>query len=376
MQPFYVMELLEKAQGLEREGKDIVHLEIGEPDFPTPKLIRNAAIRAIDEGKTFYTHSLGLPELRERIAKHYSKTRGVSVSAERVVVTNGTSGAFFLLGAVLLDRARNLVIPDPGYPCYKNFGTLLDASVVPVPVSEKSHFEVLPEQLKTLGIADFLLLICSPSNPTGAVYSETSLLQLHGAVSRQKGIMVVDEIYSGLTYGPCTPSALSFGDDIIVVDGFSKTFAMTGWRLGWMVVPSWLLRPLQTVAQSVFISPPTVSQYAGICAFDAVDEVASMKEEYQRRRDFLLPRLKQIGFEIPVSPEGAFYIYAGIEKWGIDSMEFAERALAEAQVAITPGYDFGIYRAANHIRIAYANSIERLEEGCNRLSVWLTGLSQ
>jgi len=374
IKPFYVMELLEEAQVLERSGEDIVHMEIGEPDFATPLSIREAAIRAIEDGRTFYTHSLGLTDLRERIARFYLEKRGLPVSPERVVVTNGTSGAFFLLAASLLDRKRHLIISDPGYPCYRNFGTLLDSPTVALPVSRESAFQIRPDQLKSIRVRSPLLMVCSPANPTGTVYSAGSLEGLANGIARKRGLMVVDEIYSGLCYKDEFPSALSISDDIVVVDGFSKTFAMTGWRLGWMVVPQALIRPIQRIAQNVFISPSTVAQYAALAALDATEEVDAMKRAYVERRAFLFPRLKEIGFELPAWPDGAFYIYASIEKWGMDSMVFVERALREAKVAITPGYDFGSHRAGSHVRFSYATKTDRLAEGCRRLGEWVSSL--
>jgi aspartate/methionine/tyrosine aminotransferase len=315
-----------------------------------------------------------LPELRERIARFYFEDRGVEVSSERIVMTAGTSGAFFLLGAVLLDRARGLAVSDPGYPCYRNFATLLDANVVSIPVQASMGFLIDPVQVSCLADKDRLLLICSPSNPTGALYEGRALESLYQAIAGRGGMMAVDEIYSGLTYGESPCSALSVSDEIIVIDGFSKTYAMTGWRLGWMVVPRNLVRPIQKIAQNVFISAPTIAQHAALAAFDARDEIEGMRRTYEKRRDFLVPRLKDMGFRIPVKPQGAFYIYADIERWGIDSMRFSERALDEARVAVTPGYDFGVFQAGSHVRFSYANSIERLKEGCERLEEWLSHL--
>jgi aspartate/methionine/tyrosine aminotransferase len=374
--PFYVMELLEKAREMEARGEHVVHMEIGEPDFPTPALVKDAAIEAILSDRTFYTHSLGLPELRQLIADRYQKKHGVRVSPERVVITSGTSGAFLLLCSVLLEEGRTLALSDPGYPCYKNFAALFDADVLHVPVSEETRFEVTEQELVASGKgrAPDLLIISNPANPTGTVYREETIIALKRALAKSNGTLVVDEIYQGLTYGRTARTALSLSDRIIVVDGFSKAFAMTGWRLGWMVVPDELVRPIQIVAQNVFIAPPTLSQYAALKAFDAVQETAHMRKTYEERRDFLLPELTRLGFRIPVKPEGAFYIYAGIEKWGIDSRAFADRALQEAKVALTPGYDFGSFRAGSHVRFSYATSIENLKLGCDRLALWLKTL--
>ncbi len=371
IQPFYVMEILEKAKELEARGEDVIHMEIGEPDFATPDSVKEAAIKAIEDDKTFYTHSLGLPELRKKIAEYYLKNDGIKISPDKVIITDGTSGALFLIFSVLIDRGKVLGIPDPGYPCYKNFGHLVDAQILPIQVSGETRFEITKDHLCDLKKPPDFLIIASPSNPTGTIYKEETLFDLYAYLRDNKSVLIVDEIYSGLSYNKKIKSALSISEDIIVVNGFSKTYAMTGWRLGWMVVPEELVRPIQKVAQNLFISPPTISQHAALKVFDAVKELEEMRETYMKRRDFLLPALKRLGFNILVKPEGAFYIYAGIEKWGKDSMEFVEKALTEAKVALTPGYDFGSFKAGSHIRFSYANSLENLKKGCERLEKWL-----
>lgn len=372
--PFYVMELLEKAKEMEAQGEDIVHMEVGEPDFTTPQLVKDEAIKAIISGETYYTHSLGITELRQKISTFYKKGEGLTISPERIVITNGTSGAFLLLAAVLLERGRTLAISDPGYPCYRNFALLADAEILTLPVSAETGYQIVPEQIVNLKTGPDVLILCNPSNPTGSIYHEETIAQLHQIISYRDGALVVDEIYGGLTYGQMLRTALHLGDDIIVVNGFSKTHAMTGWRLGWMVVPRELVRPIQKIAQNVFISPPSISQRAALHAFDVDEDLAKMLRTYWERRDFMVPRLRELGFSVPIDPDGAFYVYAGIDKWSLDSMEFVERALAEAKVAITPGYDFGSYMAGSHIRFSYANSLERLKEGCHRLEKWLQAL--
>jgi aspartate/methionine/tyrosine aminotransferase len=372
--PFYVMELLEKAKAMEARGEDIIHMEVGEPDFATPLSIKEEAIRAIRDNRTFYTHSLGLPELREKIAEYYERIEHVRVSPERVLITNGTSGAFLLLFTTLLEKGRILAVSDPGYPCYRNFGTLVDAEILSLPVSEGTRFEITVECLGSTDVTPQLLIISNPSNPTGVVYREETIYELYKFISSKGSQLIVDEIYSGLTYGRKAKTSLSISEDVIVVNGFSKAYAMTGWRLGWMVVPPALVRPIQKIAQNVFISPPSISQYAAIYAFDEADELEKMRKTYEERRDFMLPQLKGLGFSIPVDPEGAFYIYAGIDKWGLDSMEFVEKALREARVALTPGYDFGSYKAGSHVRFSYANNMNRLKAGCERLEKWLKTL--
>jgi len=372
--PFYVMELLEKAKELERKGEHIVHMEVGEPDFGTPSAISESAIDAIRNNRTFYTHSLGIRELRETIAEQYYKTDGIYVSHERVIITNGTSGAFLLLCAVLLDNRRTLAVSDPGYPCYKNFALIVGSKVIPVHVDENTSFEVTVEHLGVLKKTPDVLLISTPANPTGNIYREKTMKDLHRYITSKGKVLIVDELYNGLYYKDRPRSALTVSDDIIVINGFSKTHAMTGWRLGWMVVPEDLIRPIQKVAQNVFISPPSISQYAALKAFSVKKDLETMRKTYLKRRDFMVPRLKAMGFDIPIDPEGAFYIYAGIDKWGIDSMEFVERALIEARVALTPGYDFGSYKAGSHIRFSYANSLDMLKLGCERLEKWLKTL--
>lgn len=372
--PFYVMELLEEAKRMEAAGEDVVHMEIGEPDFSTPDRIKEAALRAIQDNRTFYTESLGLPQLRERIAQHYLDSQGAEVSPKRIVITSGTSGAFCLLSAVLLGRRRSLVISDPGYPCYRNFGLLAGANLISIPVDETTGYQIKPSMLEGLKERPHLVMIANPSNPTGTLYHSDSLSVLHDSVRRLKGVLLIDEIYQGLTYEGEFKSGVAIADDIIVVDGFSKVYAMTGWRLGWMVVPEDLVRPLQKVSQNVYISAPTISQHAAMAAFDAGDDVEKMKDKYRERRAYLMGQLGKLGFELPAIPQGAFYVYAGIQRWNLDSMLFVRRALSEARVAVTPGYDFGVYRAGQFVRFSYATDIVKLQEGCRRLDKWLRTL--
>jgi len=372
--PFYVMELLEKAKAMEAVGESIVHMEIGEPDFPTPNRIKEQAIEAIRENHTFYTHSLGLPALKEKIANYYKVSDGVTVDPERIIITSGTSGAFLLLFSTLLDRHRTVGVSDPGYPCYRNAGILVDAHVKPIHVTEETRFEITKEHLIGLEKIPDVLIVSTPSNPTGIVYREETLIELCNIMLNDGKTLVVDELYNGLIYGKRAKTVLTITDQVIVINGFSKTHAMTGWRRGWMVVPKEIIRPIHKISQNVYISPPSIAQYAAMAAFDVADDLEVMRRTYASRRDVLLPRLKDIGFYIPVDPEGAFYIYADIGKWGIDSMVFVERALNEAKVALTPGYDFGSFKADSHIRFSYANKLEMLEEGCRRLEVWLSSL--
>lgn len=368
--PFYVMELLEKARMMELQGHSIIHMEVGEPGFETPGNIKAAAIEALSQGKTFYTHSLGIPELRQAISDNYAASYRVKVPPDRVIITNGSSGAFTLLFNALLEPGRSLSLSDPGYPCYRNIASLTDCAIEPIHVSAEENYEVLPGHFDTVNPPD-VLIIANPSNPTGTVYRPETIAALHGRLSKTGSLLIVDEIYSGLTYDIDFTSSACIADDIIIVSGFSKAYAMTGWRLGWMIVPPDLVRPLQKLAQNLFIAPPSVSQYAALKAFDSTEELPRMRSVYKQRRDFLIPRLRGLGFTIPRIPDGAFYIYAGIENFAMDSMVFVEKALAEAGVAITPGYDFGAFRASSHVRFSYADRLENLKEGCDRLEAWL-----
>lgn len=368
--PFYVMELLEKARAMELEGHTIIHMEVGEPGFETPGPIKQAAIAALNDGKTFYTHSLGIPELRQAISDDYAGSCGVHVPPDRIIITNGSSGAFLLAFTALLEPGRTLALSDPGYPCYKNIASLTDCTIQPIEVSAETNYEILPRSLDAIPPPD-LLVIANPSNPTGAVYRPETIVALHRRMAAAGRLLVVDEIYSGLTYDIDFSSSASISEDVILVSGFSKAYAMTGWRLGWMIVPPYLVRPIQKLAQNVFIAPPSISQYAALQAFGHSEGVAQMRALYKERRDFLIPRLRELGFVIPRVPDGAFYIYAGIEGFGMDSMTFVERALDEARVAITPGYDFGAFGASSHVRLSYADRLENLKEGCDRLEAWL-----
>ncbi len=355
---------------MELQGHRIIHMEVGEPGFETPGPIKEAAVAALNEGKTFYTHSLGIPELRRAISDDYANSCHVDIPPDRIIVTNGSSGAFTLLFAALLEPGRTLVLSDPGYPCYRNIASLTDCAIQSIRVSAENNYEILPQHLDALPSAD-LLVVANPSNPTGAVYRPETIAALHRRLSDAGALLIVDEIYSGLTYDVDFSSSACISGDIILVSGFSKAYAMTGWRLGWMVVPPNLVRPIQRLAQNLFIAPPSISQYAALKAFDDKEVLAQMCSLYKNRRDFLIPRLKGLGFVIPRIPDGAFYIYAGIDNFGIDSMAFVERALSEAGVAITPGYDFGEYGASSHVRFSYADKLDNLEEGCDRLEAWL-----
>jgi len=374
IQPFYVMELLDRAKALERAGRDVVHMEIGEPDFPTPPGVVRAGIEAIAAGEVKYTSAAGLPALREAIAGFYAERYGVEVPARRVFVTPGASGAFVLLLAGLVAQGDEVLLPDPGYPCYPNFVRLFGGEPRLAPVGAASNFQLDAAALfrhwtpATRGV-----VMASPSNPTGTLASGVALREIADFVAARGGFWLSDEIYHGLVYGARARSALEFSDQAFVVNSFSKYFGMTGWRLGWAVVPEAFVEAAERLAQNLFISAPTHSQMAALAAFspDNLAELERRRGEFERRRDFLLRELPGLGFEIPVRPDGAFYIYADCSRWTDDSFAWAWRLLEEAQVAVTPGKDFGLNEPGRYLRFAYTASQARLAEGLARIRAFL-----
>jgi (5-formylfuran-3-yl)methyl phosphate transaminase len=365
---FIVMDVLEKAQQLEREGRRIIHLEIGEPDFPTPECICEAAREAMCAGKTHYTHSLGIPELRHAIAGYYMERYGVSVEPERILVTSGTSPALFMIFAALLEAGDEIIMSDPHYPCYPNFAYFLGAQPVFVPVREEDAFQIQPGDVKALiSPRTRAVIINSPANPTGALLSDETMEGL----SKLDLPIISDEIYHGLVYGRKERSILEFMDNAFVLNGFSKRYAMTGWRLGYLIAPEQFMRPIQKIQQNLMISAGSLSQWAGLAALSSAgDDVKRMKAVYDERRRYLLGRLRTMGFGIPYEPAGAFYILANASHLSSDSYALAFELLEHAGVAVTPGIDFGA-GAEGYLRFSYANSIEQIREGCDRLKHYL-----
>lgn len=366
--PFIVMEVLERALELEKQGRRILHLEVGEPDFQTPEVIREAGIRAIRRGKTHYTHSLGHPELREAICGWYQKHYNVTVSPKRVVVTSGSSVAMLLSFASLLEPDDRVLLPDPGYPCYPKFVIAFGGTPVGIQVCEEERFQYSPKRLgAALEEGARLLVLNSPSNPTGAVSSPEDLRSLV-ELTRGRTILLSDEIYHGLVYSGRAASILEFSEEAIVINGFSKLFAMTGWRLGYAILPEYLIRPAQKLQQNLFISAPDFTQYAAIAALtEAGQEVETMRREYDRRRRFVLKALREMGLGVAQEPTGAFYVLINVSRYTSDVYRFAFRILDEAGVAVTPGVDFG-KNGEGYIRICYANSMLNLEEAMHRLA--------
>ncbi len=371
--PFIVMEILERAKELEREGKEIIHMEIGEPDLPpSPKVLE-----AIDRYKNKaqgYTHSLGVWELREAIAEYYWETYKVDISPERVIVTTGTSGAFSLIFSALFEPGDNFVFTDPGYPCYKNFCHIYCLNPITTPIGKETNYELKRQQLENLEVPFKGFLVTSPSNPVGNIYEKETIKGLAEFSEENGKLFISDEIYHGLNYEKEVHTALEFSDNAIVVNGFSKYFCMPGFRLGWVIVPENLVRKLQLVAQNLFISPPTLSQYVAIEALKDKEYLKRVREIFKRRRDYLYSELKKL-FKIEVPPEGAFYIWANIEKYSRDSLKFAYQLLETVGLAVTPGVDFGKNRTEMYIRFSYANSLDKLQKGVERLKNFLTNLN-
>ncbi|RMD68024.1 MAG: pyridoxal phosphate-dependent aminotransferase [Gammaproteobacteria bacterium] len=374
IEPFYVMALLSRARALEAQGQDIVHMEIGEPDFPTPEPVIKAGQEALVRHHTHYTPALGLAELREAIAASYQSRYGVAVPGERIVVTPGASGALLLALGALLDPGERMLMADPGYPCNRHLVHVLEGDPIGIPVDAESAYQLDFDRVErawrenTRGV-----LIASPSNPTGTLIPKEALAAIAAFVEAHGGALISDEIYHGLTYGAKAETALAFTDEAFVVNSFSKYFGMTGWRLGWLVAPEAYIPDIEKLSQNLFIAPSTPAQHAALAAF--TDETQAILEErrqiFQARRDFLVGALRSLGIRIPVVPQGAFYLYADVSPFTRDSYRFAMDLLEKAGVAVTPGRDFGFHLAHRHVRFAYTTSLERLEEGVERLRAFL-----
>ena len=370
IQPFHVMALLARARELEAEGRSIIHMEIGEPDFVTPQPVIDAGIKALQAGYTHYTPAVGLQVLRERIAEFYRVRYGVDIDPQRVIVTPGASAALQLILAAVVNPGEQVLMADPGYPCNRNFVYLLNGQPLGIPVTAASNYQPTPQQVRddwTEQVA--ALLVASPSNPTGTLLGEQTLREYHAIAAAQGGCLIVDEIYHGLVYGGQASTALAVSDEIFVVNSFSKYFGMTGWRLGWLIAPQAYVADMDKLAQNLFLAAPTIAQHAALKAFDEenINILEARRHEFRQRRDFLLPALRDIGFDIPVIPDGAFYLYANCSRFTDDSFSFSSRLLEEAGVAITPGIDFGINQPETHVRFAYTTSLENLQEGVRRL---------
>ena len=371
--PFHVMDILARAQALQAAGHDIIHLEIGEPDFATPAPIVEAGIAALRAGHTHYTGALGLTELREAIAGFYASRWQVAVEPARVVVTPGASGALLLALGLLTGPGDEVLMADPGYPCNRHFARFCEARAVNVPVDASSGFQLTLDLIERHATsATRAVLIASPSNPTGTAIAPAELARIHDWCAAHGIALIVDEIYLALTYDGIEHSAARW-DDVFVVNSFSKFFLMTGWRLGWLLAPAWAMPALERLAQNLFLAAPTPAQHAALAAFapTTLNILESCKAELRARRDFLLPALRERGFVIPVAPQGAFYLYADCSRFTSDSQAFANQLLEHAGIAATPGVDFGSHRATRHMRFAYTQPLPRLAEAMAQLDRFL-----
>ena len=409
--PFHVVELFTRARQLEAEGRDVIHMEVGEPDFPTPEPIARAAIAAIADGKTYYTEALGLPALRQAISAFYGERLGIAVPASRIAVTNGASGALNLAFACLADPGSEWLLADPGYPCNRHIIRVYEGQPRSIPVGPASNFQPTPELLRQHWTAKTAgLLVASPANPTGTLLTLPQIEALAAVCREQQGHFLVDEIYHGLTYAPnevpladapkeapladAAPepaaegaphapsatatvpghagdiSACAAGDDLWVINSFSKYFQMTGWRLGWMVIPEAYVRDVEKLAQNLVLCPSTPAQHAALAAFkpETMAILEARRGEFRQRRDFLAPALERIGFRVTARPEGAFYLYCDCSALATDSFALARDLLEKTGVAATPGLDFGSNAPERHIRFAYTTSIARLAEAVDRLA--------
>lgn len=374
LSPFHVMDILAQAKALSQQGKSIYHLEVGEPDFATAEPIINAGIDALKQYRTHYTPALGLPELREQIAGYYERKFSIEVDPRRVIITSGASGALQLAMLCLLDAGENVLLADPGYPCNQNIAQILAAEAVAVPVSADSHYQLDAESVALhWNSRTRAAMVASPSNPTGTILPREQLESLCRFVEKKKGRVIVDEIYQGLVYEQEEYTALDVSHECFVINSFSKYFGMTGWRLGWMVVPDFYVDAIDRIAQNIFLAPPTISQIAALTALKVETQVIldARRDEFRQRRDFLLPALEQMGFEVAVKPQGAFYIYANCHRFTDDSFSWVNRLLDEQGVAVTPGIDFGSHLANIHCRFAYTQSLEILQQAVDKIDTFV-----
>ena len=370
IEPFEVMEIQTLARQVEARGHDVIHLEIGEPDFRTPAPVVEAANRALDTQPMNYTSALGLPQLREAISGLYRSRYGVEVPASRIIVTAGSSAALLLAFGVLLDAGDEVLLADPGYPCNRHFIRTLGAVPRAINVGPATRYQLDARLAREhWGSSTRMVMVASPANPTGTLVTPDETRELAELAREKRGTLLVDEIYHGLTYGVDAHTAASDGEDVFVVNSFSKYFQMTGWRLGWLVAPPHLVRTIETLAQNLYISPSAVAQHAALACFEpqTLEIVEARRRELDERRRFLVPALESIGFRVPVVPQGAFYVYTDCSALSSDSFALARRILTEAHVAVTPGKDFGANEPQRHIRIAYTQTVDRLREAVERI---------
>ncbi|WP_250537973.1 MULTISPECIES: pyridoxal phosphate-dependent aminotransferase [unclassified Caballeronia] len=374
IEPFYVMELMKEAQALERAGRDVIHMSIGEPDFTAPEPVIHAAADALKRGVTQYTNALGITPLREAIARHYRDTFGLTVDPERIVVTAGASAALLLACMALVDNGDEVLMPDPCYPCNRHFVSAADGKPVLIASGPAERFQLTAEHVEeSWGPATRGVLLASPSNPTGTSIEPDELRRIVDTVRARGGFTIVDEIYQGLSYDAKPVSALSFGDDVVTVNSFSKYFNMTGWRLGWLVVPRSMVSAVEKLSQNLFICASALAQHAALACFEpqTIAIYEARRLEFKRRRDYIVPALRSLGFGVPVVPDGAFYVYADTttvhHPAAGNSDALTHSMLHDAGVVLVPGADFGFHAPERYIRLSYATAYSKLEEAVERL---------
>lgn len=369
--PFHVMDILARCKEMEAQGRDVIHMEIGEPDFPTPQTIADAGMAAIQNQLTQYTSAIGLYELRVAICEYYQQHFSASVLPEQIIITPGASGALQLVLSYVLRKDKKLMISDPTYPCNRNVTKLAGGDVVAVPVNRETEFQLNTSLLEQNWHDDIAaVLVASPSNPTGTVCKQDELLKMADFLASKNKLLIIDEIYQGLTYDIDSETVAGLRNNIVVINSFSKYFGMTGWRVGWTVIPNEYISDLDMIAQNTYLAASTVAQYAALAAFssETIRELERRRELFMRRRDLLCNELKKLSIDVPTVPAGAFYVYADISKYSNDSFDFCRRLLEEEAVAITPGCDFGQYQSQRYVRFAYTTNEEQIKKGMKRMS--------
>ena len=358
------------AAELEQQGRSIIHMGIGEPDFTAAPPVIEAAARAMSDGKLQYTSAVGIPALREAISAHYQQVYGLKIAPSRIIVTAGASAALLLACAALVEKDTEVLMPDPSYPCNRHFVATFDGQAKMIPSGPEQRFQLSDAVVREQWTASTRgVLLASPSNPTGTSIPHDELAKIVSTVREKGGFTIVDEIYQGLTYDDAPFSALSLGEDVVVINSFSKYFNMTGWRLGWLVVPEAMVPQIEKLAQNLFICASSIAQHAGVACFtpESIAIYEERKAEFRRRRDFIVPALRELGFKVPVTPDGAFYVYADCSGLSDDADKLTIDMLNQAGVVLVPGLDFGPYTARRYIRLSYATSMENLREAVARL---------
>lgn len=377
IKPFHVMDILARCKQMEAQGRDVVHMEIGEPDFPSPEPIVRAGITALQNNQTHYTGALGLSELRQRISEFYRRRLRVDCDAEQIIVTPGASGALQLIYAHVLQQKNKIMVADPSYPCNRNLAAIFGGGVRAVPVNADTQYQLTVELVENHWHKDIAaVLIASPSNPTGTLCGSDQLLDIADCLAEKNSVLIVDEIYQGLNYGESSSTVAGLRDNIYVLNSFSKYFGMTGWRVGWLVSPLAQISQLDAIAQNTYLATSTIAQHAAIAAFAAETHaiLEQRRDIFRQRRDLMLAGLQRMGVDVPVVPQGAIYIYANIAKFTDNSFEFCRSLLEQTAVAVTPGCDFGEHLAQQHIRFAYTTSEKRLRAGMQRMQEFIATL--